>query len=507
MAEPQHQLEHQLDPTIWSKLPHDIFFNIIEHSDLPTQINWSCTSRSIFPIASCKIWSSLRVRSSELTAYFSIVSGQRSTNHADGIVHFLLESSYRNYHTWKHVYVSDSTGGAFVHRPNGVEKYTYPKQITATLPVSRVQDLSIDNQGFDDQHHICNRFDMDHVLPTLLKRLPKLQCFTYVGPLSAMVLAAISQVDSLRVLHARNSNDVLEVRTTPTPNLIMPWIDLPLNWSVLAKLKILQVLEVGRLARDEALGLARGITSLNLKRLHLSCWGWEYKGIDLSRPMRSAAYTSALVIFLEALMTLDLRSDATCPGLPPTLEHLVLVDKYCPRIPSLHQLIATVITPCENLETLSTTISMNGRCYDAISKMGLPASEKAVGLYSWQQLSCEEEVKILHQYQSPSGDVLRTNPYPKPLRNIFRTLDHVIASAEGPGNYRVSMKFVKKRQFRSDEIIVYPCEGEDSPSAGERGPQAQDASMMDLAADFGALSLEEQWWVHLLRFWGKWSEW
>lgn len=223
--------------------------------------------------------------------------------------------------------------------------------------------------------------------------------------------------------------------------------------------------------------------------------------------MRPAAYTSALVIFLDAVITHGLRSGQKCPGLCLTLTQLVLVDKYHTGISSLHQLIATAILPCENLETLNTTISVSGRCYDIISKTGLPAHHKIVGLGSWKQLCCEEGIKMLHEYKSQSGEKLQTNPYPRPLRNIFKTLDRVIAGAEGPGNYRMSMKFVRDRQAWSDEILIYSCEGGHGTSAGEQGPQAQDASMMGLAADFRSLSLEDQWWVHVLRFWGKWSEW
>lgn len=504
------ELEHELNPNIRSKLHHDIIVNIIEQSDPSTLTNWSCTSRAIFPIASCEIWGSLRIYSSEITAYVLIVSGQKSSNHTDGIVHFLLESAYRNHHTWKHIFASDGTdgtGGAFIHRPNGVERYARPEQITATLPVSRVKHLGIDNQGFDDQHPICNQFDMDLVLPTLLKRLSNLQSFNYLGPLSAKNLTAIIQVDSLRVLHVRNSNDVLKTPATAAPTLFFPWKDWPLDWSALANLKGLQVLEVGRLIRCEAFGLAKGIASLNLTRLHLSCWGWEYESVDPRRSIRSAAYTSALVMFLDALVTHNLGSDQTSPGLPPTLKHLALVDKYHTRIPSLHQLIATAILPCEDLETLSTTISINGRCYDIISKIGLPAYHKIVELDSWKQLCCEEGMKIFHQYKSPSGEILQTNPYPRPLCNIFKTLDRVIAITKGPGNYRMSMKFVRERQARSDEILIHPCDGEHGPSAGERGPQVQDASMMGLAADFRSLSLEDQWWVHVLQCWGSGPEW
>lgn len=275
-----------------------------------------------------------------------------------------------------------------------------------------MKELGIDNQGLDDQHPICDHFDMDHVLPALLKRLPILQSFSYVGPLSAKVLAAIVQVDSLRVLQVRNGDDVLKGPATPTPIVIIPWTDITLDWSALASLKGLQALEIGRLIRREARGLAKGVASLNLRRLRLSFWGWEYANINSSITMRSTAHTSALVMFLDTLTTLDLGGGQICRGLPSTLEHLVLIDKYRTWIPYLHQFIATAILPCENLEIPSTTINVSGRCHDTLTKMGLPAFHKIVGVSSWQQLSYDEEMEIVHQYCSRRAKCCRPTPIP-----------------------------------------------------------------------------------------------
>ena len=498
--------EHELDPTIWSKLPRDVLLNVVEQSDLPTQINWSCTSRAIFLEASSKVWESLHVRGSAITAYVLIVSGFRSTDRADGIVHFLLESAYRHKNKWDHVFASDRTDGMFILRRNGSERYSHPDQLLATLPLSHVKDFGIENQGFKDQHPICKQFDMDLVLPSLLQRLPKLQSFNYVGPLSARMLTTIIQVNSLKVLQVRNGNDVLKAPTSLFAIHTLPWTDVSLDWSALANMKGLEELEVGRLIRHEARRLAEGVISLNLRKLHLSCWGWEYENTLPSTSVPSTASTSALVLFLDALTTLDLGNGQMGPGLPSSLKHVVLVDKFHTRIEVLYQLIATAILPCHNLETLSTTISVNGMCYELLSKMGLPAYHKTIGLGSWQQLSSDEGMKVFHQYRSASGEIFRTNPYPRPLPNIAKTLDRVIEFADGTGIYRMSMNFVRGRQFQSDEILVYPCEGEDGPSAAEQGPQAQDASMMDLAIDFASLSLEETLWAHMLRSWASWLE-
>ena len=489
------KLEQELDPAIWSNVNHDILLNIIEQSDFPTLINWSCTSRAFFPIASCKIWASLRVRSSEITAYILIVYGDRFADRSDSVLHFLLESAYRRHTGWNHIFASDNSDGVFIHRPHGVEKYVHERQRISTLPISRIKRFEIDNQGFDDQHPICNQIDLDCVLSTLLKRLSALQSFRYLGPLSGKGLAAILQVGNLRVLQVRTGNDTLKVQDGQ-----IPWLDRTLNWTALCNMKCLESLEIGRLIRHETSSLATAVASLNLRRLHLSCWGWEFENVDASQSWGANNKKSALVLFLSAITTRYLDGSQRIGGLPPSLQHLVLVDKYHTQIPSLYQLITTAILPCENLESLSTTISVNGRCYDRISKMGLPSHHKIVGLKSWKQLSCEEGMKVLHQYRGPSDEILQTDPYPKPLSNIVTTLDHAIAGAESPASYRMSIKFAKQDRCRSDEIIVYPCEGEYNPCAAELGPQARDKHMILLAAQFRRMVFTETFLSNALQY-------
>ena len=504
------ELEGELNPNIWSNLPYDILLEVIVHSDLPTQVNWSRTSRAILPIASCEIWHSLRLRSSEISAYRAIVTGRRPPLRADSIIHFLLESSYRPHDRWGHVLARNRhTLQTFVHRRHGLDVYLHPRQLIATLPISRVKDLEIDNQGFDDQHPRCNRLVIDLVLSELLRRLPNLQSFHYLGPVSPRALRTIVEVSSLTALQIRSGNDELDMPTRSTSSaIVMPWGDRWLDWSVLANLKSLQALEVGRLIFHEAPRLAKGVASLNLRRLQVSCWGWESGGTDPGLYIRFRS-PSPLLLFLKALPNLELfGGDPLNRGLPSTLEHLVLIDKYYDPAWLLHQLIATAILPCNNLETLSTTFIVNGEIYDNISKMGFPAYQKIVGINSWQQLSSDEGMKVLHQYRSPSGELRQTNPYPRPVHNIFKTLDRVNALSDGQKFYRMSMKFVRDcHQFRGDEIIVYPGEKKHGPSPAERWPHDQDASMGSLATEFESLSLDETFWAHILHSWGAWSEW
>ena len=497
------ELERELDPIIWGKAPHDILLEIIQHSDVSTQVNWSCTSRALSLYVSSKIWSSLRIYSSEITLYALLVSGRKLPRQASSIVHFLLESSYRRHNLWDHVLSKDRT---FIYQPNGLSRYRSRVQLVATLPISQVKDLEIDNQGFDNHEPICDEMDIDLFMLVMLRRLRKLQSFRYLGPLSAKSLAAIMQANNLRVLQVRNSNDVLEtIHFNHTRTAA--WADPVLDWSVLANLKSLQGLEVGRLIRQEAEGLAKGITALDLLKLRVSCWGWEYDGVVLIRNRRHTAHVSALIILVNALLMLDPRNSQALHGFPSTLKHLVLIDKYHTCVPSLFQYLTTAILPCEDLETLDTTISVTGVCYDALSKMGLPAYHKIIGLHSWQQLSCDEGIKVLHQYHSPGGETLQTDPYPSPLRNLAKTLDFVAAAAKGLELYRMSMNFVRERQLRSDEILIYPCEGAYIPYLAEKGPQANDASMENLAANFASMSFREEHWHHMLRTWGMWSQW
>lgn len=164
---------------------------------------------------------------------------------------------------------------------------------------------------------------------------------------------------------------------------------------MLANLKCLQALEIGRLTYHEAPWLALGVASLNLRSLHPSCWGWELGGTVPGLFIRCRSF-GPLLQFLAGLTTRELGRGPTCRGLPPTLEHLVLIDKYYSPTSLLHQLIATAILPCKDLKTLETTISVSGKSYDIIRKMGLPAYHKIVGLNSWQQLSSDEGMKVLH---------------------------------------------------------------------------------------------------------------
>jgi hypothetical protein len=53
-----------LDPFIWAKLPRDIIYNIIDQSDLLTQVSWSNTGLAFSPYTRAKMWKEHRTNQS-----------------------------------------------------------------------------------------------------------------------------------------------------------------------------------------------------------------------------------------------------------------------------------------------------------------------------------------------------------------------------------------------------------------------------------------------------------
>ena len=117
-----------------------------------------------------------------------------------------------------------------------------------------------------------------------------------------------------------------QVPVTTFTILNMPWMDIAMDWSVVADLRGFQALEVGPSIPHEVEGLAKGVASFDLGRLHVLCWGWKYLNTNPSRFIGSPPSKSTLIMFLDALMTLDLRDGQAYVGLPSTLEQLVLMD-------------------------------------------------------------------------------------------------------------------------------------------------------------------------------------
>ena len=119
---------------------------------------------------------------------------------------------------------------------------------------------------------------------------------------------------------------MLQIPLTIFTILNMAWMDIAMDWSVVADLRGFQALEVGPPIPHEVEGLAEGVALFNPGRLYVLCWGWKYLNTDLSRFICSPPSKSTLIMFLDALMTLDLRDGQAYLGLPSTLEQLVLMD-------------------------------------------------------------------------------------------------------------------------------------------------------------------------------------
>ena len=87
---------------------------------------------------------------------------------------------------------------------------------------------------------------------------------TKVNRVSPKALVSIVQVSSLKLLQLRTGIDVLKVPSGHDPIPTMPWEVVALDWIVLANLKGLQALEIGRLISGESHKLAQRVTILDL---------------------------------------------------------------------------------------------------------------------------------------------------------------------------------------------------------------------------------------------------
>ena len=82
--EPLHQMssleswtdgDDPLHPCIWAKLPRDIIYNIIDQSDLLTQVSWSNTGLEFSPYTRAKMWKEHRTnQSSDQTSTESVTA-------------------------------------------------------------------------------------------------------------------------------------------------------------------------------------------------------------------------------------------------------------------------------------------------------------------------------------------------------------------------------------------------------------------------------------------------
>lgn len=92
---PELVIMPELDPQIWSKLPHDILFNVIDCLDRPDWKEWSCVSRAFFTYASARIWRTIRIGACHIGTSRSLVKSEVK-GHCEALQHDILHRLTHN---------------------------------------------------------------------------------------------------------------------------------------------------------------------------------------------------------------------------------------------------------------------------------------------------------------------------------------------------------------------------------------------------------------------------
>lgn len=279
-----------LDPGIWSKLPQDIIFNIIEVSDHSTQINWLRTRRQYYIHALPRVWSDL----------------------------FII---------WRDVVDREDE----TPEPTRLD-YLAEKFACSDNPIkNKVRTIHVNYYREDPQSSPQDQVCPWHLMPSfypLLSALPRLTCCVYQGALYQETLNAIATITTnLSTLEMRTNDCCTEegrlIRYVHSQHVWTwePWVEMRLDFNVLANLRGLQTLKIGRLQWAECVRLSEVVGTLRLRHLEISGCPW-YACLDFE-------WFSSVTYFLQLLNDHQLDDFQKPWGcLPKTLETLILRNRY-----------------------------------------------------------------------------------------------------------------------------------------------------------------------------------
>lgn len=474
----------KLVPEIWSKLPHDILFSIVDCLDIPDLVEWSCVNRTFFPYASARVWRTLRIKACHIETYSRLLDSEIEGNEEalrHTIVHFLTHNAHRQDAALVFQGLRSLDTPMHMYRPNVEypdQKFVGLSSMPASLPGSWVRHLELSAR--DAPMHLDPKSGI--VLSQLLVHLDGLRKLSYDGKLNPCTLAKITEIRTLTSLSLTMGSEQVSLpsnfrldRGSRTPVM--------LDFGLLATLPYLRTLCVGHLTHGEATGLARATMSLKLERLQVSTHGWLIFHGGKPIVARSYRLASPLVVFLNALGTLPLVDESQPRGFPRTIRSLGLCDRYYLRFPLLHQRLVSLITHCELLDDikLELLVSRLDTRKDGFDRLNIPTRHVIVGLLSWDQLSQTGEVPIAYNcwYPKYSADGIRSwviSRLPTSgcghITNIARVLDEPVAkhlsygltNQQYPEQYLRTMRFSKEphrncRIFRDGVVEVHWAQG------------------------------------------------
>ena len=328
-----------LDPSVWSGLPEDILCVIIENSDVQSQVTWSCTNHRFYDFASTLLWTEL-----------SIKRDTPRVKPPSGRCRFIMNIKRKGQRV---------TGS----RASKTHDFPLIWGRPALLPLQRVRGVCVDLtcMGLDDYTILPNQVLLKYV-DSVLSQLPGLVSFSFDGPFRAKTLRNIAKITSLEHLELRTL-DAYSGRGeyyNYANRIYLPWKQMDIDFSSIAKLRKLKVLKIGHLVNGEARQLAQGIRGLNLTSLEVSASSWTEGGRDryLSTVGREAS--SPIANLVAVLEYGDTEADLHQGSFPTTLRSLLLRDLYHYYELSEWEMLWASTQPCRDLSDIKLDL-MNGQ--------------------------------------------------------------------------------------------------------------------------------------------------
>ncbi|CAD6581096.1 MAG: hypothetical protein ASARMPREDX12_000352 [Alectoria sarmentosa] len=322
-----------MDPLIWSKMPGDIIFLIIKASDRATQISWSSTRRVFYNYSCSRIWSDLSISPFDIDgcAGNSELWWWPARLERYGKIHFMA-------------------------------KHARQQNKLARMG-SYIESILVDARG-DLKHALRNepaasQRALEVALPTLLPLLPILSRCVFDGALYRETLSQLVQISNLKHLELRGDDWYLQQGCSYIEDshswVWRRWSDLILDFRVLANLKSLRSLKIGRLQHHEAQGLAEGVARLQLINLEIHSSPWVKDEDPRHNLAGNKTYDSPLMFFFYS-MTRRRGPGLSPRGLPSTLETLILRDRFhVYGKPTKHIYLRAACRNCRSLRRLEST--------------------------------------------------------------------------------------------------------------------------------------------------------
>ncbi|KAL9030189.1 MAG: hypothetical protein Q9196_001659 [Gyalolechia fulgens] len=336
-------------PSIWSRLPNELLCIIVENCDRQTLISWSCTSAFFYNLASNILWKSLHIIPQDLEGAYTTCrnsSGmdmRRFDSNKEGkLILFLTNTlwSFRSRSLGKNV--AFSLGGR-----------QEPK-----LPAQRVKSLSVDFRGVrrGQNNAVQNENLVLSAFTNSIEQMNQLQRCQYEGLIFPQMMKPLEEKrHTLRDLGLRWESEYLPATEHGLGPTLLAFNQI-LDLRVLAGLRQLRTLTIGRLVPREARGLAEAVVKLKLAVLIVG----SAPPADNDDVNRSLVGTnddeSPLLTFLDCVCQLKPMTKTHAGfwegGLPPTLRQLRLKDLYRPARSNKKRTILNAIGNCTKLQGL-----------------------------------------------------------------------------------------------------------------------------------------------------------